>query len=681
MEYLNNSNTLCLTYDELVPAIMPEGTYKYNKSEGNIIVHGVGGNGRRVLIEYNSLSDKHKALAYAIYGNVYEYAAKQPLLNLLVTDIAARNYFAKYRRPDGQPLSEAQQKKFSRQADWLNMINTITQDKKVLRETLGVNMAECWKIIISLHQKDAPVNPKLPKNYIRLLGKLNEYKDKGYASLVNEKQLCNNNARKVTDKIEQIILSLYCMDSNPYLRGVCNDFNRFMAGELQVVDNDGVLYNPQDFYVKGEPYELTESTVKYYIEKPLNKITVQQYRLSKYEFNNKVRPYHHRNSSMYSFSMFSMDDTKSPFKMRNNERPATYKIFDVASTALVAIAMTPEDANADLIREVIKNMMRVIVRNGWKMPYEIEVERAITTSMMGYKDDNGDWVNDVLTNKIVFGNVRVCRARNPQEKSAEGFIRALKMGYQKHRQGFQARPFARLDAHRMNEDKDKVRYDYAEIVTMENEDMNAYNYAPHPNQKKYPGMTRWQVLEQCQNPNLSEPNMPMIMPYIGDGVNTTLERGYVQVQYSKYQLENMDVLALLQHTSFTAHYISEENGNVSNVYLYQDGKYICKANKVQKYQKARIERTDADYAIKKEQDAYIEGFDNIVNRNAERVLPLGTIPTSELEGVTSLNSTNEQEAELQKIALNNGGYEQDLGGNDTDAEAIESAEARALRDL
>lgn len=54
MQYLNN-NILCLTYDEFI-GFFGLDAYKNDKRRNLMTVHGLGGNGRKVFIEYESLA-------------------------------------------------------------------------------------------------------------------------------------------------------------------------------------------------------------------------------------------------------------------------------------------------------------------------------------------------------------------------------------------------------------------------------------------------------------------------------------------------------------------------------------------------------------------------------------------------------------------------------------------------
>src|SRR5690554_4163227 len=102
MQYLNNK--LCLTYDELVPEIVTESYYKLLKFRKQIVVHGIGGNGRIVLIEFETIPIKYKKIVKEKYGDPYIYVAKQPILNSIEWDLTAQRFYHKYKLPSGLNL-------------------------------------------------------------------------------------------------------------------------------------------------------------------------------------------------------------------------------------------------------------------------------------------------------------------------------------------------------------------------------------------------------------------------------------------------------------------------------------------------------------------------------------------------------------------------------------------------
>jgi len=655
MQYLPHTHIICLEYDEFVreEICKARGTYDSLKARGQIKVHGRGCKGSGILIEFDSLPRDYQELVYRVYGtDLHEYIGMQPILKLVRPDMVARQWYADYTK-NGTTLSLELQQRYSRQCDWLNMLGGLLEDRRMLKEVLKVSVTKVWENVIALHQLDKPVNPKLPVAYDTLRKKLALYQAEGYAALVTGK-IGNQNTRKVSEKIEQLIVSLYCMDHKPYLNEVCRKYREFMDGRLQVVDMmSGEVFEPKEFYVKSKvegenkmvPYAVAESTVDYYIKKPANIQAIDYSRMNKLQWRSKYHPAVQRLSPVFAFSKITMDDRDLSFKDVMNIRSVkAYEIADVASGAIIGKAFS-RDKNVELLRAALRDMMQLILCNGWGMPMEIEMEKHLTRNLQGgwqgqeagadgnmqdtgtlstkKNDDTDTWVDDILTEGVVFGNVRVCLGGNAREKRMEHVFRRKKYEFDNKRPGFQGRFYARMVTNRINSDNDKVRYHYEQIVQNELDDIEAYNNSLHPNQELYPNMTRWDVLEQCQNPQATVYPAHVIMPYIGYKVETSVRAGYVQVMSTSFRFPDINILTKLVRPEVDAYYIPGEKG-IERIYIYQGGKFISEGIKVVPFQEAKAEQTPADIENAQRQWGYQKSFDSLVKETRARISKVGT---------------------------------------------------------
>ncbi len=681
MQYLDNTKILCLTPDELIPDIIStEENLRQMKSRGKAVVHGVGGNERVRLVEYESLPEKYKTKIKVKYGNPYEYFAKQPLLALLQRDMEARAFYAGYILESGAHLPEQYQRRYSRQCDWLNMINIVLGDKKALKEELRISVATFYEHVLSLIKNDDEDNG-LPSSERRLKERMRVYKDNGYEGLISN-HFGNQKTRKVDKDIERLLLALYLQPEKPYIKGVCEAYRQFIQGEITVVDvTTGECFEPKDFFVDGKPYEVKESTVRYYIEeKPLNRALVDKHRTSQLAYVTKHRPHHKRKAPEYALSKITMDDITVPFKMPDGKRVWSYQIFDVASQAVIGVAFA-KDKNKDLVKESLRDMFRNIMRHGMGMPLEVEVEQHLNSSMKGKTNDAGEFVADVMTEGALFPFVRFCAPGNPQEKRAEGFIKQKKYGHQNKRVGFLRRPFARLEANRANEDDKDMRFTYETVVRNEREDIDNYNNKLHPNQEKYAGMTRWEVLEQTQNPGLQRANLINVLPYVGHKVNTSIRRGYVQIMGNHYMLEDVHILERLSGNKLTAYYLNDDSGAVWYAHLYDThDNPLCEAVEVQAYQEAQAERTDEDERIINEQRKYIAAFDAVVKKMGGELRRVGIVATTQEDEEITVELV-ETAPKVQQKPTKVEGFEQDDMKKQDWIDDEEMAAMRATRDI
>lgn len=221
MRYMDN--ILCLEYNELVPVVVEKpDTYNKLRQRGNITVHGVGGNGRRVLIEYESMPDRYKVQVVDHYGDPYKYASKQPILDSLVWDAEAYSFYSQYVLPCGSQLPFSDEDlngkpqinyvdRYATNATWLNMLGRMIADKRTLKRELNLSVTDFWEIVTDLIRiKDVSI----PTNAKRLKAKLKEYlqirNDHGattaYEYLVEKHKFGNGHSKKVADEVAEAVL-------------------------------------------------------------------------------------------------------------------------------------------------------------------------------------------------------------------------------------------------------------------------------------------------------------------------------------------------------------------------------------------------------------------------------------------------------------------------------------------
>lgn len=590
--------------------LVPLNTYASLRKRGQIKVHGKGGNGNQVLVEYEELPPAYKILVQNRFGDPYEYMAKDPLRSLIKPDAEAISFFENYKLPNGKALKEKHRIEYANNAAILKAIDKLRSDKAALKKYYNITMDTLWKVACEIADDLRKRFPNtIPTSDRRLKPLFNTFKEKGYTALISGKYL-NNNRRKVDEDLENLILSLYIQNNKPYAKEVHEIYERFMSGELEVFDEEsGEMFAREKFYKDGEPILISETTVWSYLNKLLNRATVDKVRTSALEWQGKHRPHMHRHNAIYAFSKTSMDDISIPFKMPDGTRVWSYQIYDTASQCIVGRSFG-KDKNRELFMKAVKDMFRLIHVNGWGIPAEIEIEQHISNT----------FAEDLLKEGNVFPFARFCRGGNPQEKRIERTIGAKKYSLQNKRAGFQRRPFARLEANRINEDKDKVRYSYADIVANENADINTWNNQLHPNQILYPGKTRWQVLEENQNPVLVKANPALLAKYIGQKTDTSIDRSqYVFVKKEKYRIPNVTCLNLLEpnNADVEAYYIPD--GKVKEVHLFQNDDFICTALLLKTFNDARAEQTENDIHIRNEQFAYRTSFDQMIKGKLQKL--------------------------------------------------------------
>ena len=150
-------------------------------------------------------------------------------------------------------------------------------------------------------------------------------------------------------------------------------------------------------------------------------------------------------------------------------------------------------------------------------------------------------------------------------------------------------------------------------------DCDEWNHSLHPNQKKYPGMTRWDVLVAKINPTLRPYDSLTLARYIGEKVETSIRRNStVRVAYADWWISGPEVLEELEpnNRKVTAYYLPDEEGKPTDVYLFQGDRYIDKVRPVNTYNRVMAEQTDEDVANYIEQQKYVSHFNKYLRDNA-----------------------------------------------------------------
>lgn len=460
----------------------------------------------------------------------------------------------------------------------------------------------------------------LPGSMLRFRKKVAEYKRDGYGCLISGK-FGNQSARKVDYKTERLILGIAVLPNKPFNTNVAEMYNQFVCGELDVYDPEtGELFNPDDFTDKnGEPRVLSETTINNYLNKPKNRVLIEHKLSSWTTFMHEQMPHVHRHAPEFSFSKISFDDRDLPRKLKDTKaRPKAYYAYDVASQCVVGFAYN-RNKNVDLVVDMFRSMFRLIDRKGWGCPAQVEVENHLMSQ----------WKDSFLKAGVMFPFVRFCAPQNSQEKYAEPMNGAKKKTVE-HRNHLGIGRFYAKDRHYRTEGRkvfdelndtyeDKQYYSWDELVADDMRDVMEFNNSLHPNQKKYPGMTRWQVLEANMNPNLEPINKAVLARFIGDHVETSVRRNsYCRVGYTDWWLSGTEVLERLAPNNWKvdAYYLTDDDGNITDVYIYQNGMLMDKLQNAGTFNTADCEQTDADRTVFVEQQKKISGFNAYIKNNA-----------------------------------------------------------------
>lgn len=526
MEY--HDNRLCISMRELVDGgVMTVSNYKQLSARGRIDVvrRGGGSANNYALIAVSSLPDSYQEKLKTLYPDPSMEVLLAWLDANYEVDQAAVAYFNDWRNQCGHDhATDAHVKEYVTNASVLNACIKLYNNAKAIQKTMGQKYD--WSMMSqAVEGYRMKTGHTLPASMLRFRKKVNEYQRDGYQCLISRK-FGNQASRKVDYRTMRLIWSIAVQPNQPFNTSVWEMYNSFVCGELDVYDPEtGELFDPGEWTDKnGDPKSLSESTITNYLNRPDARLFIAKQQNSYTTFMHEQMPHVHRHAPEFSFSKISFDDRDLPRKLKDTKaRPKAYYAYDVTSQCVVGYAYN-RNKNVDLVADCFRSMFRLIESKGWGCPAQVEVENHLMTQ----------WKDSFLKAGVLFPFVRFCAPMNSQEKYAEPMNGAKKRSVE-HRNHLGIGRFYAKDRHYRTEAKkvfdekndtyeDRQYYSWDELIADDICDIREFNNTLHPNQKKYPGMTRWQVLEANMNPTLQPMDKSVWARFIGEHTETSIRR-------------------------------------------------------------------------------------------------------------------------------------------------------------
>lgn len=627
-----------LSEEELAP-IMSVPNYKKlaAKKEINVVRPGKGLRSY-ALVEIATIPLRFQERIKLKYGDMKEDVIRNWLGSHYHIDAKAREFYTRFRFDNGDALPPEHIQEYTVNASVIEAVMRAMEDATFMRKAMKAGPVNWGELAGAISYYQAEFGHTLPVSVNRFKKRVNDFKVNGYESLISRKFM-NQNRRKVTYDIERLLLSIDAQPEQPFNTTVWEQYNMFVQGELELYDPEtGEVLNPSDFTDKdGNPLVLSPATVACYLNNPKNKALRGKLHMSQWDFNNAYRPYHLRSIGEYALSKVSLDDRDLPRPMKDGNRVKAYYAYDVVSGAVVGYAYN-RYKTGELFLDCMRNMFQTLDRNGMYIPAELEVEHHLVS----------DFADGLMQAGTVFPLIRWCNPGNSREKRAEHKNREKKYGVEKRTQVGIGRWYAKLEANRPKEEKVydeknntyKVKtYSYEELVADDIRAIETFNAQPHPNQKRYPGMSRWDVLCAHQNPNLAPWDKAVLYRFIGQHTKTTIRQNtYCTVMYNQYGLPSPEIIEKLEPRNYKvdAYYLPDADGTISEVYIYQNGRYIATCKAVARYNENTAEQTEADKAAYTEQAKYVAKFDKMMKDG--KIKRVGILAKEEAKLITEVQA-------------------------------------------
>lgn len=627
-----------LSEEELAPILsVPNYKKLAAKKEINVVRPGKG-LGSYALVEIATMPLRFQERIKLKYGDMKEDIIRNWLGSHYHIDAKAREFYTRFRFDNGDALPPEHIQEYTVNASVIEAVMRAMEDATFMRKAMKAGPVNRGELAGAISYYQAEFGHTLPVSSNRFKKRVNDFKANGYESLISRKFM-NQNRRKVTYDIERLLLSIDAQPEQPFNTTVWEQYNLFVQGELELYDPEtGEVLNPADFTDKdGNPLVLSPATVANYLNNPKNKALRAKLHMSQWDFNNAYRPYHLRSIGEFSLSKVSLDDRDLPRPMKDGNRVKAYYAYDVVSGAVVGYAYN-RYKTTELFLDCMRNMFQTLDRNGMYIPAELEVEHHLVS----------DFADGLMQAGTVFPLIRWCNPGNSREKRAEHKNREKKYGVEKRTQVGIGRWWAKLEANRPKEEKVydeknntyKVKaYSYEELVADDIRAIQTFNAQPHPNQKRYPGMSRWDVLCAHQNPNLAPWDKAVLYRFIGQHTETTIRQNtYCTVMYNQYGLPSPEIIEKLEPRNYKvdAYYLPDADGTINEVYIYQNGRYIATCKPVARYNENTAEQTEYDKAAYTEQSKYVAQFDKMMKDG--KIKRVGILAKEEAKLITEVQA-------------------------------------------
>lgn len=438
-----------------------------------------------------------------------------------------------------------------------------------------------------------------------------------YAALISGK-LKNENRKLVTDELRQFLNELFAGQANkPTPTEVARQYDAFLNGYVEVWNNEtGEVYEPQKF----KP--LSQNTIINYLAKWEDKIATHAKRSGdRQRYMGQFKPYHSLEQPAYAGSIISIDDRQPPFKYDQNNRMWFYNAIDLGSEAFTCWVYGK--SKEGIITEFYRQLIRNYHSWGIPMPAEVECEANLNAS---FKDT-------FLREGAMFKNVRI-EANNARGKRIEAYYRQLRYHHEKQREGWLARPHARAEANQAGS-KDAPIIPYNTIIQNALKDIEDWNNSPH---SIHTHKTRWEVFLEMQHPSLQPTNWLSILPHLGYKTQTKCHlNGIINLNNEEYLIgldgevllgdKLIGAMKIVAGENIDVYWLDDNTGRIIKalIFLRNSDRLICEAVLKPRYQRATIERSDADQKNYEIMSAYVATIEGYARAKASQLSPVTVV--------------------------------------------------------
>jgi hypothetical protein len=618
--FWNNTQILVVTAEELIPdfysrlEVLQVAISRAVKRGYGIRKVQSGGNGRQLLIDYDSLPEN---IRLQLGDPRKPLHVMEPFYK---TDSAAVDFYSTH-KPSGKYIKPDVQEGLVTNASMLGALGRLKIAREQERLSKGGSLRGLWDTLAAdctsfnkiLKQKWS-VEHTLPSNEQRLRDRFNTFSKDGYESLVS-KNYGNESAKKVTDDLVELLNNMFC-DKKPSFEEVSRQYDAFLDGYFEVINTKtGEKYDPKSFC------KISKSSVYNYLAQWSNAIGTHLKRSGDRQiYMGKYIPAASMELPKYAGSILSIDDRQPAFKLPDGNRVWFYNGCDVASGAIIAWVYGTDKAK--ITTEFYRQLVRQCYDYGTNIPGELEAE----------SNQNSSFVNTFLKEGQMFQYVRI-EANNARGKYIENVNRQLRYQLEKQNENWIARPFSRSESNQAGPKKEKEMY-FDDIAKIGLKALQDWNNMPHAKNQE---ISKFDYYLANQNPNLRPTNYKAIIPYLGFKTETSCNAGIINMTDIAFYLGDngsiyfgeklVDLMSEVEGRDLDIYWLDANDGSIIKAYVYLrgDDQMICEAIPAPKYVRARMEQTDKDreaIEIQSKYRASVEGYAHRLFKTIDKVITI-----------------------------------------------------------
>lgn len=182
------------------------------------------GEGNEAFVSFYDLPGDIQEICINKLGHPKQVVVRNKLLDYMVPDTEATDFFARHRKPDGLPLSDEKQREKVTNCIILNAIQTIFKTKQAQLALFGGQKTKLWQKVseavngIPKHDPHQPLKEgwlfSLPGTQRRLKNKYEEYQQEGYQAFIHKGEGTENSI-KIKGAVADFILAYYQLPNKP----------------------------------------------------------------------------------------------------------------------------------------------------------------------------------------------------------------------------------------------------------------------------------------------------------------------------------------------------------------------------------------------------------------------------------------------------------------------------------